>query len=284
MMKDVLQGKPLRHPLHPLLVHFPIGLFFFSFVLDVIGLIWPFPGLVAAAFYAIALGLVTGLLAAVPGLIDYAEIRQDHAARKTATSHMLLNVGAIILYAINLGMRYDGLEAAQIPWAPFILSALGIGILSVSGYLGGKLVYDDGIAVGRHRRQASMPDKTIEVPVPEEAGYVTVGSAGKLQHGETWRVEINGTIMAIVRLGDDYHAFQEFCPHRYGPLSEGSFQDGQVECPWHRSCFDVRTGKVVHGPAKADLKTFSVRIQNGQVQVRAPERPQAESGLDGVVE
>jgi uncharacterized membrane protein len=61
-MKTLLEGKPIHHPLHPLLVHFPIGLFFFSFVLDVASLIIRgAPGLVAGAFYSMALGLIGAL-------------------------------------------------------------------------------------------------------------------------------------------------------------------------------------------------------------------------------
>ena len=72
MLKDFLEGKPLRHPLHPMLVHFPIGLFILSFLLDLASLAFPsIPSLVRDSFYAMLLGIVTALIAAVPGLIDY---------------------------------------------------------------------------------------------------------------------------------------------------------------------------------------------------------------------
>jgi nitrite reductase/ring-hydroxylating ferredoxin subunit len=68
-----------------------------------------------------------------------------------------------------------------------------------------------------------------------------------------------------VKVEGRFYAFQEFCTHRFGPMSEGKLANGHVQCPWHRSCFDVRTGKVVHGPAKIDLKTYPVRIENGKL-------------------
>src|SRR5438477_10051422 len=115
-MKTLLEGKPIHHPLHPLLVHFPIGLFFFSFVLDIASLIFHgTPGLVAGAFYSMALGLVGALVAAAPGFADYSEIRRDHPARRTATWHMLLNLSAVVLYTINLYLRRDQLTAASVP-------------------------------------------------------------------------------------------------------------------------------------------------------------------------
>ena len=59
----------------------------------------------------------------------------------------------------------------------------------------------------------------------------------------------------------------EHYAHRYGPLSEGSFQGYNVQCPWHNSCFDVRNGKVTQGPAKVDLKTFKVETRDGKIGV-----------------
>ena len=74
-------------------------------------------------------------------------------------------------------------------------------------------------------------------------------------------------IITIARLDGEFHAFQEFCTHRYGPLSEGILRDGQVQCPWHGSCFDVRTGEVTRGPAKENLKTYEVVVGGGMIQL-----------------
>jgi nitrite reductase/ring-hydroxylating ferredoxin subunit len=98
-----------------------------------------------------------------------------------------------------------------------------------------------------------------------------VAEASQLADGETLRAEVAGYVMTIARLDGEFFAFQEFCTHRYGPLSEGTFQGQQVMCPWHRSCFDVRTGKVTEGPAKVDLKTFEVKVREGRIAVRIPQ-------------
>ena len=76
--------------------------------------------------------------------------------------------------------------------------------------------------------------------------------------------------MVIAHADGQFYAFQEFCTHRYGPLSLGCLTDGKIECPWHRSCFDMRTGKVAHGPAEVDLKTFEVSVRDGKIYVRVP--------------
>src|SRR5205807_6979638 len=91
MLKDFLEGKPLRHPIHPMLVHFPIGLFLLSFLVDLASLARPdTPDLVRCSFYAMLLGIITALLAAVPGLVDYSDIRRDHPGKATAARHMIL--------------------------------------------------------------------------------------------------------------------------------------------------------------------------------------------------
>src|SRR5438874_13703210 len=90
MLKDILEGKPLRHPIHPMLVHFPIGFFILSLLLDLATFLFPAtPLLLRTSFYAILFGVITALVAAVPGFIDYSDIRNDHPAKRIATAHMI---------------------------------------------------------------------------------------------------------------------------------------------------------------------------------------------------
>ena len=76
--------------------------------------------------------------------------------------------------------------------------------------------------------------------------------------------------MTIAKIDNQLFGFQEFCTHRYGPLSEGCFDGFNIECPWHKSRFDVRTGKVTHGPAKIDLKTFRIEVREGKTSLEVP--------------
>jgi uncharacterized membrane protein/nitrite reductase/ring-hydroxylating ferredoxin subunit len=266
MLKEIVQGKPFGHPLHPALVHFPIGLFILSLSLDLVSLWNPSNEAVRASFYAMALGIAGAVLAAVAGLVDWSDIRLDHPAKKTANIHMILNLTATALFGFNLFLRTSQLQLNTTPLIPLLLSVFGVGIVLVSGYLGGTMVYDNGVGVGRHRRYTRTPRKTIDVSMFErQDGWVAVCNAEHLKDGETLRVDWNGTIIAIAKQGEDVYAFQEFCTHRYGPLSEGKLDKHQVECPWHRSCFDIRTGKVVEGPAKIDLKTYSTMTRSGKI-------------------
>ena len=186
MLKDFLEGKPLQHPIHPMLVHFPIGLFVLSFILDLTSLACPeVPSLLRSSYYAMLLGIITALLAALPGFVDYSDIRRDHPAKIVATRHMILNLMVVAVYAINLWIRSSALSDPKISLLPFLLSIIGIGLLSVSGYLGGRLVYDEGIAVGRHRRRTPTPQETIRLSTAHaasdgEASFVPIPEAEQL--------------------------------------------------------------------------------------------------------
>ena len=107
---------------------------------------------------------------------------------------------------------------------------------------------------------------SLGVILPQEAL-----AALKLGEGDSLRLDINGTIVAVAKVDGNIYAFQEFCTHRFGPLSEGSFEGTNVRCPWHGSCFDMRSGKVVEGPAKTDIRAFEVEVRDGQVRIRVTE-------------
>jgi len=265
MVKALLQGMPFRHPVHPSLVHFPIGLFMLSFLIDLLGLLVSDNTFVRAAYYAIAGGIGMGLLAVIPGLVDYFDIRSDHPAKRIATRHMLLNFAVLGMFGANFGLRSAASDLTRIETFPLLLSIAGVATVMYSGYLGGTMVYNDGIGVGRHRRPADTPDRTITAK--DGTDFVTVAPLDQLEDGSTLRAEIDGHVLAIARVGREVYAFQEFCTHRFGPLSEGKIEGHETMCPWHRSCFDMRTGKVTEGPAKIDLKTYEVKIEAGQIQV-----------------
>ena len=132
------------HPIHPMLVTVPIGLWLFSLVCDVIHVAgsanpaWP-----TVALYALGGGIVGALIAAIPGLVDLLSLPPG-AARRTGLVHMAINLTVVVLYVINLWLRAD---AAEVRGAPLWLSVIGVALLGVSGWLGGKLVYVYGVAV-----------------------------------------------------------------------------------------------------------------------------------------
>lgn len=129
------------HPIHPMLVAVPIGLWIFSLVCDLAPLFGAAsPNWQTVALYTLAGGIVGALLAAVPGFIDMLSLAPP--IRRTALVHMGINLTVVGLYAINLWLRLGG---STLVW----LSVLGLGLLVVSGWLGGKMVFEHGVGVGR---------------------------------------------------------------------------------------------------------------------------------------
>jgi uncharacterized membrane protein len=133
------------HPIHPMLVPLAIGLWVFSLVCD---LIYRFGGgsdvWVALAFYTLAGGIAGALLAAVPGFIDLLSLPPGKV-KKIAVAHMAINLGAVVLFAVNFGLRLNALPGAPVP---ILLSVVGVALIGVSGWLGGELVYVHGVGVG----------------------------------------------------------------------------------------------------------------------------------------
>jgi uncharacterized membrane protein/nitrite reductase/ring-hydroxylating ferredoxin subunit len=281
MLKELLQGRPFRQPLHPMLVHLPLGLFTLSLLFDVAGFFTQHNWLVRGSFYCIATGIIMAILAAIPGITDYMDIREDHPAQRIAIAHMLLNLLAVGLYAINLGLRFGSRDFPNAPLLPFLLSLLALTILGFSGYLGGMLVYDDGIGVGRHRHPGSVPQETrIITANPNPTGELPVALATELPEGKTLRLNVKGTLIVLARAEGNVFAFQEFCSHQFGPLSEGRIFDHQIECPWHRSCFNIITGQVTRGPAETPLKTYATQIHDGRIFLLLPPVPDKSNAKD----
>jgi uncharacterized membrane protein len=130
------------HPIHPMLVPIAIGLWIFSFVCDLFMLsgragAWP-----TVALYTMIGGIAGALLAAVPGFIDLLSLPEG--PKKTAIIHMSINLTVVALFAINAWMRLGNPASLR---TPILMSAVALGLLVISGWLGGKMVYEYGVGV-----------------------------------------------------------------------------------------------------------------------------------------
>lgn len=132
-----------KHPIHPMLVAFPVGLWVFALVCDVVHLAGGGPAWGTVALYSIGGGIVGALLAAIPGFIDYLSI-DEAEMKRIATTHLLLGLGSVVIFALNLWSRFRVDEASKIP---FLLSVVGVIVVAFGGWLGGKMVYVKGMAV-----------------------------------------------------------------------------------------------------------------------------------------
>jgi uncharacterized membrane protein len=139
------KAKTLGHPVHPMLVVFPLGLFATSFGFDLVRLAGGGEGFSTAAFYMIAAGILGGLAAAVFGLVDFLAIPRGTRAKTIGAFHGVANVGVVALFIVSWGIRY-GDHAAPLGGA-ILLSGIGVLVALVSGWLGGELVDRLGVGV-----------------------------------------------------------------------------------------------------------------------------------------
>ena len=144
-----------RHPLHPMLVAIPIGLWVFALVCDIVAASGGTGPWSSVALYSIAGGIVGAILAAVPGLIDYFSI-DEAAMRRIANFHLAVNLGAVVVFAINLWSRFSLAPGSIVPLTLSIVGVIGIG---VGGWLGGEMVYVKGMAVEAVEKLAKKVDE-----------------------------------------------------------------------------------------------------------------------------
>jgi uncharacterized membrane protein len=139
------------HPIHPMLIPFPLALWATSFVVDVLFYFLRHPTLLVIAKFMIAAGCLGAIAAAIPGIIDWLTIKNGDVKR-VANWHARLNVAALVVFAISLLLRmgrYSDLVGRKLT-IPFLLSLVGVILISISGWLGGELVFRFGIGQTRN--------------------------------------------------------------------------------------------------------------------------------------
>jgi uncharacterized membrane protein len=139
------KAKTFGHPVHPMLVVFPLGLFATSFLFDLVRLAGGGEGFATAAFYMIAAGILGGLAAAVFGLVDFLAIPRGTRAKRVGAFHGVANVVVVGLFIASWGIRYGDHTAAL--GGAILLSGLGVLLALVSGWLGAELVDRLGVGV-----------------------------------------------------------------------------------------------------------------------------------------
>jgi uncharacterized membrane protein len=131
------------HPLHPMLITIPVGLFIFSLICDLIALFANDPNIwLIVAFFTMVGGFIGALIAAVPGAIDLISI-QESRIKTIGLTHMALNLIAVTLYAVNIWLRVEGTKTSS----PLVLSLIAVGLLAVSAWLGAEMVHKHGVGV-----------------------------------------------------------------------------------------------------------------------------------------
>lgn len=247
-VRDLLVGRWLGHPLHAVLTDVPVGILFLVIVFDVVG--QP-----EAAGWALGVGILTMLAAALAGYADYADT--DGKARERATLHSTLMLVALVGYGLSFLLRLGppGLGFIDGPGA-FLLSVFSFLILSAGAYVGGDVVYVLGNMVSRHAfRGAGTKWIALE---PAE-----VDGSGAIPEGRPIKARLGINQLVLVRQGERILALHDTCAHAGGPLNEGKLVDGAIECPWHASRYRLENGHVSQGPSVYDQPAYEVRAREG---------------------
>jgi uncharacterized membrane protein len=148
---EFFQGNWLGHPLHPAVVHAPVGAWTFACAIDLAlfaGV--SSPVLAHVALYCVGFGLLATLLAVPTGLADWSGIKKEKPAWRIALYHLLFNALAALGWAANFGLRLDPLNSDRpVTAVIFTTSLLATALLIAGAYLGKRLVFAHGISVAR---------------------------------------------------------------------------------------------------------------------------------------
>jgi uncharacterized membrane protein/nitrite reductase/ring-hydroxylating ferredoxin subunit len=247
------------HPLHPILVSFPISLLTGTLLLDILTMVTLNVSFMQAAYYAEAGGLISALIAAVPGILDYIyTVPPESSAHKRATNHAMYNSSAVMIFATAFFMRHENGDNLKVI---IVMEAVGVVLLAIAGWLGGTLVSRNQIGVDhRYANAGKWKEETIDT----KENIIRIHTAGDLQLNQMMLLRVNEKRIVIAMIENGLVAFDDRCTHRGGSLADGVMICGTVQCPWHGSQFDVCSGKMKAGPAKENIKTYRI-VKDGNV-------------------
>ena len=253
------------HPIHPALIPFPFAFLYGAFLFDLAGRVAGRPGWWTTGAYLGLVGIVAALIAAVPGFIDYfTTVPPKSSGKQRATRHMLVNLAAVVLFAAAWAVR--GESAALPDLTVLALEGIGVALLTAGGWMGGVLVNRNQIGVDhRYARAGKWKEETIRLQSDQP---VVLARTDELQVDQMKLVHLDGRRIVLAHTRGGYVAFQDGCTHKGGSLADGVMIDGVVQCPWHGSQFDCRSGAVKAGPADTPITSYRVTEESGLVKLR----------------
>jgi nitrite reductase/ring-hydroxylating ferredoxin subunit/uncharacterized membrane protein len=250
--RNVLSGSWLGHPVHPVLVAFPLGMWSAALLSDLTG------DSESARRLTVA-GLAGALPASATGLSDWLDTAG--AEQRVGLAHMGANVAASTIVGAGWLLRRGGRRRAGAA-----LGAAGLLVAAFGGWLGGHLAYALGVGVDTNAFDGGPTEWSVLAMDP---------SAERTGSSEMWAAQADGISLAVIASDEEHDGWAVLanrCSHRGGPLAEGAIDGPCVRCPWHGSKFDIASGAVVRGPATAAQPTYQLRRNDDGWQVRRDEQ------------
>src|ERR671923_973499 len=101
--------------------------------------------------------------------------------------------------------------------------------------------------------------------------FIKVAETKDIQATQMKAVEVAGEDICVANVDGKYYAIGNICTHEGGPLADGMLEGYEVECPWHGSKFDVRTGEVKNPPASEPEPVYEVKVDDNNILVKRGE-------------
>jgi uncharacterized membrane protein/nitrite reductase/ring-hydroxylating ferredoxin subunit len=255
------------HPIHPMLVGFPIAFIYGAAGFDIAGMLgsWNTAWSVGACLSVAA--VVSGLAAGAAGFIDYLYVVPPRSSgKRRATWHMVVNVTALAVIA--LGWLFRDWDTYRPQVITLLCEVASLGLVSWGGWMGGTLAYRNQIGVDHRYAQAG---KWREQVIDGQPGTMAlIEGAETLKAGQMMLVRVGDQRIVVARTENGFAAFDDHCTHRGGSLADGVLACETVCCPWHGSQFSVTDGSVKAGPAEQSISVFKIEHADGQVRLQLP--------------
>lgn len=250
------------HPIHPMLIPFPVAFFTGTLIFDILGLVYDNATYLVIGQHLVLAGIVGAVLAAVPGLIDYFfTVPPNSSAKKRASLHAVSNITMLVLFSIAAFYRR---KAEAEPAIVLALESFGFILMCIAGWMGATLVYRNQIGVDpRYANAGKWKEQTVDA----SGKSVLVADKDELQLNQMKLIHAGDKRIVVAKSEKGYVAFEDRCTHRGGSLAGGSMICGTVQCPWHGSQFDVHTGTRKAGPAEMNIHVYTVSESEGKVYI-----------------
>lgn len=242
---NFLNGTFIGHPLHPVLTDLPIGAFTFAMMFDAATVGRKKPS--KAATTLLMVGLASVPVTALAGLLDWQHT--SGKTRRVGVGHAMMNTTGSAVLGLSLAARLSGRGPTR------TLNFLGNGILTMSAFLGGHLVYEARVGT-KHESEAPPPQH-----------YVPVLPEAELKEQTLARGDYNGFPIALYKRFGQVYAVADVCPHLGCALSEGSVEADAIICGCHGSRFSLDDGHVLQGPSAFSTDAYTTRVVNGMIEV-----------------
>lgn len=259
-LKAALHGVwPLKHPLHPAITDFTIGAYSAAVALDLFAVITRDATFARATDFVFVIAFLSSLISILSGLTDWRETYDEE--KRTGILHGLIMTTATVLFIVSIALRVGASPDAR--GVAMILSGVAWLVMIVGAYFGGEMPYGYGTGVNRQA--------FVEHPTKWER--LDVAANGLEDRKPVLGKTKGGVDIFVVSIDGKTYAMGNVCTHAGGPLNEGKWieREGRcmIECPWHLSLFDVRTGDILQGPATFPEPEYEVRTSEaGFLEVR----------------